>query len=70
MALYVPTGIAHGFQCLTDDCRMSYLMSCNFNPTLARGVRYNDPALPIPWPLPVTCISPKDEALPLLREAE
>ena len=70
VALYVPTGIAHGFQCLTDDCRMSYLMSCNFNPTLARGVRYNDPALPIPWPLPVTCISPKDEALPLLREAE
>lgn len=68
--LFIPAGFAHGFQCLSDDCRMSYLMSCEFHPTLARGVRYNDPSLAILWPLSVTCISDKDAALPLLRATE
>ena len=68
--IYIPEGFAHGFQCLRDDCRMCYLMSCEFHPELARGVRYNDPSLAIPWPLAVTCISDKDAALPLLRATE
>lgn len=69
-SLYIPAGFAHGFQCLTDDCRMSYLMSRDFEPALARGVRHNDPSLAIPWPLPVTCISPKDAVLPLFEAAK
>ena len=70
VALYVPTGIAHGFQCLTNDCRMAYMMSCSYEPALARGVCYNDPGLAIHWPLPVACVSLKDATLPLLQAAE
>ncbi len=68
VALYIPTGLAHGFQCLAGDCRMAYLMSCDFNPSAARGVRFNDPALGIPWPLPVSQVSPKDAELPSLAD--
>ncbi|MBU3666397.1 MAG: dTDP-4-dehydrorhamnose 3,5-epimerase [Chthoniobacterales bacterium] len=64
MSLYVPAGFAHGFQCLSDNCRLLYLMSANYEPTLARGVRYDDAELGIIWPLSVSCISPKDSALP------
>ena len=67
LALYVPTGIAHGFQCLTDDCRMAYLMSCGHHAEAARGLHYNDPDLSISWPLPVSRISNKDDALPRLQ---
>lgn len=70
ISLYIPAGFAHGFQCLTDECRMSYLMSCDFDPTLATGVRHNDPSLAISWPLPVTCISPKDAVLPFIESTK
>jgi dTDP-4-dehydrorhamnose 3,5-epimerase len=39
-----------------------------FNPATNRGVRFNDPAVGIPWPLPWTCVSPKDLAHPLLAD--
>ena len=63
LALYVPAGFAHGFQCLSDDCRVVYLMSRDFQPTLSGGIRYDDAALCIDWPLPVGSISAKDAAL-------
>ena len=63
LALYVPAGFAHGFQCLSDDCRLVYLMSRDFEPALSSGIRYNDEALGVTWPLPVSCISAKDAAL-------
>ena len=65
-ALYVPPGFAHGFQSLTDDAEVLYLMSAAYQPEAARGVRYDDPALAIAWPLPPTAISDKDRALPRL----
>jgi len=40
------------------------MVSQSYAPQYARGLRYNDPALKIEWPLPVTVISPKDEAAP------
>jgi len=67
VGLYVPAGFAHGFQCLSDDCRLVYMMSCNYRAESAKGVHYNDPDLSVSWPLPVSCVSPKDEALPLLQ---
>jgi dTDP-4-dehydrorhamnose 3,5-epimerase len=59
-ALYVPPGVAHGFQTLTDDCEVLYQMSEFFAPEHARGVRWNDPAFGIEWPIPDPIILDRD----------
>lgn len=58
--LYVPEGCAHGFQTLEGDTEVLYLMSKDHAPDAARGVRYNDPAFGIEWPLSVSVISDRD----------
>jgi dTDP-4-dehydrorhamnose 3,5-epimerase len=58
--LYIPKGFAHGFQTLGDDVLVNYLISEFHEPAAASGVRYNDPAFCVEWPLPVTEISEKD----------
>jgi dTDP-4-dehydrorhamnose 3,5-epimerase len=58
--LYIPKGFAHGFQTLSDDTEVTYLISSPYKPELARGIRYSDPAFGISWPLSVTDISEKD----------
>ncbi len=58
--LYIPQGCAHGFQTLTDDAEVNYLISAEYAPESARGARFDDPAFGIKWPLPVTAISDKD----------
>jgi dTDP-4-dehydrorhamnose 3,5-epimerase len=66
-ALYIPAGpVAHGFQTLADETEVSYQMGERYTPGAARGVRFDDPALGISWPLPVTSITDKDAAWPLL----
>lgn len=64
--LYVPPGFAHGFQTLSDDVEVSYLVSAPYTPVAEWGLRHDDPSLRITWPLPVTTISAKDAAWPLL----
>lgn len=59
-ALYVPSGFAHGFQTLQDDTDIVYMMSDYYRPELQDGVRYNDSAWCIDWPLPVSLIAPRD----------
>lgn len=66
-ALYLPAGFAHGFQTLTADCEILYLISAFYEPDAATGVRYDDPAFAISWPLPVASISPRDAAWPAYR---
>lgn len=61
-ALYIPEGFAHGFQTLAADSEVFYQISEFYAPEAASGVRYDDPAFGIDWPLPVSCISPRDEA--------
>src|SRR6185437_8506118 len=58
--LYIPKGFAHGFQTLSDDVEVNYLISTPYTPQSARGIRYDDPAFGISWPQPVTEISEKD----------
>ncbi|KQT60483.1 MULTISPECIES: dTDP-4-dehydrorhamnose 3,5-epimerase [unclassified Aureimonas] len=58
--LYVPKGFAHGFQTLTDDVEVSYLVSSPYTPASEGGVRFDDPLFGIEWPLPVSVISEKD----------
>jgi len=63
-ALFVPAGCAHGFQSLTDDSEVLYMMSEFFHPDLARGVRWNDPAFAIPWPIANPILSGRDASYP------
>lgn len=63
-ALYIPPGIAHGFQTLVDECVIQYTMTDFYQPALADGVRWNDPAFGISWPLEVTVISERDHTYP------
>jgi dTDP-4-dehydrorhamnose 3,5-epimerase len=63
-ALYIPAGVAHGFQALEDDTRVLYFMSDFYAPELADGVRFDDPAFGIDWPLPVSQIAPRDRDCP------
>jgi len=63
-ALYVPAGFAHGFQTLTDEAEVFYQMSAAYVPDLARGVRWNDPAFAIAWPVEPPILSGRDAAFP------
>jgi dTDP-4-dehydrorhamnose 3,5-epimerase len=67
--LYIPAGFAHGFQSLSDDTEVDYLISEFYQPPAAAGVRYDDPAFAIEWPLPVSIISEKDRTWPDLADA-
>ena len=67
-ALYVPPMFAHGYQALTDGAEVVYQVSEAYTPGTERGLRHDDPALGLSWPLPVSVISPKDAAWPLLGE--
>jgi dTDP-4-dehydrorhamnose 3,5-epimerase len=67
-ALYVPPYFAHGYQTLTDDTEVSYQVNQAYTPGTERGLRYDDPALGLSWPVPVTVISEKDRGWPLLSE--
>ncbi len=66
LMLFVPPGFAHGFQTLVDDTEVSYQLSAAYAPASARGLRYDDPALGIDWPVPVSRISERDRSWPLL----
>jgi dTDP-4-dehydrorhamnose 3,5-epimerase len=63
-ALYIPAGFAHGFQTLTDDTEVLYQMTEAYHGELSRGVRWNDPAFAIVWPLPPAEISERDQTWP------
>jgi dTDP-4-dehydrorhamnose 3,5-epimerase len=66
--LYVPGGLAHGFQCLTDNGEVFYMMSEAYVPALARGLRWNDPTVNIRWPVADPQLSERDRNLPLLAD--
>ena len=65
-ALYVPELFAHGYQSLTDDAEVTYQVSATYTPECERGLRHDDPALAIAWPLPVSVMSDKDRSWPLI----
>lgn len=65
--LYVPRHFAHGFQTLTDDCEIRYLVNGFYAPEAAAGLRWDDPVLGIEWPLDVSIMSDRDRVWPLLE---
>lgn len=62
--LYIPEGMAHGFITLTDGAEVFYQISEFYAPEQVRGVRWNDPAFGIRWPIEIAMISPRDRAYP------
>jgi dTDP-4-dehydrorhamnose 3,5-epimerase len=59
-ALYVPELFAHGYLALTDGAEVFYQVGEFYTPGYERGIRYDDPAFEIAWPIPITVISDKD----------
>jgi dTDP-4-dehydrorhamnose 3,5-epimerase len=66
LALFVPAGVAHGYQTLIDDTEFMYLTDQYYTPGQERGVRFDDPAIAVPWPLPARGVTPRDYAWPFL----
>jgi dTDP-4-dehydrorhamnose 3,5-epimerase len=60
LILYIPEGLAHGYQTLEDNSEVFYQMSEFYHPECARGVRYDDPAFGISWPIDCQTISIND----------
>lgn len=69
--LYIPMGFAHGFLTLEPDCEVTYKCSDTYAPERDGGIRWNDPAIGIDWPIPDGLdpeLSTKDETQPLLSD--
>jgi dTDP-4-dehydrorhamnose 3,5-epimerase len=65
--LYVPEYCAHGYQTLVDDTEMYYMTSAFYHPGAATGVRFDDPAFGVEWPVPATVISDQDRDWPVIE---
>lgn len=65
-SLFIPEGFAHGFQALEDECRMLYFHTASYRPGSESGIRADDPALDIRWPLALANLSSRDMAHPTL----
>lgn len=69
--MYIPKGFAHGFFVLSEQAEFMYKCSDFYTPAEERGIRWDDPALGINWPIPTHAaplLSPRDRELPLLSE--
>jgi dTDP-4-dehydrorhamnose 3,5-epimerase len=70
-AVFIPPGIAHGFQTLLPDTEVLYQMTDRYAPELAAGVRWNDPSFSIPWvAMPQLTISDRDATYPDFNRRE
>lgn len=64
IGVFVPPGCAHGFLTLEDHTNVSYLIGAEYDPAVARGVRWDDPAFGIEWPYPPVVMSQRDAEHP------
>ena len=68
-AVYIPAGCAHGFLTLKDGSEVFYQMSESYHPESAAGVRWDDPAFGIEWPMTDPIISDRDRTYPAWQSA-
>lgn len=66
--LVIPEGFAHGFQVLEHDSELLYLHTERYTPGAEGGLRFDDPALNIYWPLPAQDLSDRDKKHPLISQ--
>lgn len=65
-ALFIPAGVAHGYQALEDHTEFLYMTDAFYVPGVEKGVRYSDPAIAVAWPLPPRDVAERDTQWPLL----
>ena len=65
-SFYIPEGCAHGFQALTSEVQLIYMHSTFYAPDAEGGVRFDDPAIGIAWPLPPVNVSDRDQSFGLI----
>ena len=63
-AIYIPRGFAHGYQTLENDTEAFYQVTNFYAPGAEKGLRYDDPAIGLSWPMPINEISEKDKNWP------
>jgi dTDP-4-dehydrorhamnose 3,5-epimerase len=68
--LFVPLGFAHGFQVLSEQAKVIYMVTEEYSREHDTGILWSDPEIGVEWPLPDPVLSTKDEQLPVLREAD
>jgi dTDP-4-dehydrorhamnose 3,5-epimerase len=71
LQLWIPRGFAHGLCTLTEDTEVLYKVDAPYDPATDSAIRFDDPAIGIPWPVPPgeALLSDKDRAAPLLADA-
>jgi len=71
LQLWIPRGFAHGLCTLTEDTEVLYKVDAPYDPATASAIRFDDPAIGIPWPVPPgeALLSDKDRAAPMLADA-
>jgi dTDP-4-dehydrorhamnose 3,5-epimerase len=67
--LWIPSGFAHGFICLSDSAHLLYKCTAEYDKAAEAGIRWDDPDLAIAWPMKPGSVSDKDAVLPFLRHA-
>jgi dTDP-4-dehydrorhamnose 3,5-epimerase len=67
LALFIPAGIAHGYQAVSDNTEFFYMTDQFYSPEHEKGVRFDDPSLAIAWPLPPKNVTERDKRWPLLE---
>ena len=70
LGFYIPTGFAHGFCVLSDVAEFMYKCTDFYSREHEHGIRWDDPAIGVEWPVKDPLLSPKDQALPGLDELE
>ncbi len=70
LRLFVPKGFAHGYMTLEPGTEFHYKVNSYYRPDHDAGIRWDDPALGIPWPGIEPVLSEKDRSLPLLAELD
>ena len=69
-SVWLPPGLAHGYQALTATADVCCRVNRIHRPEHETAIRYDDPELAIPWPLPVRFIDDRDESAPPLAVVE
>lgn len=68
--LWIPPGFAHGFSVLSERAEMLYKCTTLYDPNADKGIIWNDPDIAVDWQVDIPILSPKDEKLPRLKDAE
>lgn len=68
-AVFIPEGVAHGFQTLSDEAWLLYMHTAPWTPACEAGLRHDDPRLSIDWPLPVATLSERDRGYAPIDDA-